>query len=329
MRLLVFEFISGGGLVNEALPDNLAREGLMMRTALLDDLSAVSNLELIVLNDVRISEPQVKGSVLTIKPSVNLRSYLTAIQDSYEAVWLIAPESSGILVDWQRFFMQQNKQLFLSGEKALSLCQHKLHTIQHLEKFGISCVSSQKYDSCLPKESGEWVLKPMDSIACEQTYLLQTRQDWLNKLPKLISGQDYLLQPYIKGRVLSLSVLFFQGECVLICCNQQHMSLVDNQFQFDACTVNINQEKTADYQALCSQIALAIPDLWGYIGIDLIETEQGQLLVLEINPRLTSSYVGIKAATGLNVAEHVLALLDKNTPVLQHTKSASIQVTIH
>jgi len=225
--------------------------------------------------------------------------------------------------------MQQNKQLCLSGEKALLLCQHKLHTIQHLEKFGVRCVSSQKYDSLLPKESGEWVLKPMDSIACEQTYLLKTRQDWLNKLPKLVPRQDYLLQPYIKGQVLSLSALFFQGECVLICCNQQHISLIDKQFQLDACTVNINQEKTADYQALCSKIALAIPDLWGYIGIDLIEPDQSKPLVLEINPRLTSSYVGIKAATGLNVAEYVLALLNKSTPVLQHTKSASIQVTIH
>ena len=108
MRLLVFEFISGGGLANEALPDYLAREGLMMRTALLDDLSAVENLELIVLNDVRISEPQVKGSVLLIEPGINLLSYLTTIHDGFEAVWLIAPESSGILLEWQQFFMQQN-----------------------------------------------------------------------------------------------------------------------------------------------------------------------------------------------------------------------------
>jgi len=329
MRLLVFEFISGGGLVNEALPDHLAREGLMMRTALLADLSALKNVELIVLNDARISEPQVQGKLLVIEQGINLRAYLTAIHDNYEAVWLIAPESSGILVDWQQFFMQQNKLLCLSGEKALLLCQHKLNTIQHLEKFGVSCVSSQKYDSFLPIESGEWVLKPMDSVACEQTYLLQTQQDWQDKLPKLAQQQDYLLQPYIKGQTLSLSGLFFQGECVLICCNQQHISLIDNQFQLNACTVNVKQEKRVDYQALCSQIAQAIPELWGYIGIDLIETEQGELLVLEINPRLTSSYAGIKAATGLNVAAHVLALLNEKTPVLQHTKSASIPVTIH
>jgi len=329
MRLLVFEFISGGGLANEALPDHLAREGLMMRTALLDDLSAVENLELIVLNDVRISEPEVQGIVLAIEPGINLNSYLTTIHDSYEAVWLIAPESSGILVEWQQFFMQQNKLICLSAEKALLLCQHKLNTIQHLEKFDVSCVSSQKYDSFLPMKSGEWVLKPMDSVGCEQTYLLQTQQDWLDKLPALTEQEDYLLQPYIKGQALSLSALFSQGECVLICCNQQHTSLIDNQFQLDACTVNVNREKRADYQALCSKIAQAIPELWGYIGIDLIETAQGELLVLEINPRLTTSYVGIKAATGLNVAAHVLALLNEKMPVLQHTKSTSVPVTIH
>jgi predicted ATP-grasp superfamily ATP-dependent carboligase len=47
--------------------------------------------------------------------------------------------------------------------------------------------------------------------------------------------------------------------------------------------------------------------LWGYAGIDLILTAGGPV-ILEINPRLTTSYVGLRQATGENPATLMLDL---------------------
>jgi predicted ATP-grasp superfamily ATP-dependent carboligase len=58
---------------------------------------------------------------------------------------------------------------------------------------------------------------------------------------------------------------------------------------------------------LITKIASALPELWGYVGIDLIENTQ--TWVLEINPRLTTSFVGIYDALGINIVEAVLQLL--------------------
>jgi len=44
------------------------------------------------------------------------------------------------------------------------------------------------------------------------------------------------------------------------------------------------------------------------VGIDLVRTEQG-LVMLEINPRLTTSYAGLRRALGVNPAGLVLASL--------------------
>jgi len=330
MRLLVFEFITGGGLVNEPLPDSLAQEGNMMRAALLQDLESIKDVSLIVLNDLRISEPEINsGILLHIEPGINLQSYLSDIKESYDVVWLIAPETECILLNWNDFFIQQNKPMCLSASDALALCQNKLQTVEHLQRANISCVPSQSYDSFVARESGEWVLKPMDSVACEQVYLLRKKQDWIECLKQLSKVSTYLLQPYIDGRAMSLSALFYAGEATLICCNQQNLSLIQNQFQLTECIVNVQQDRRGEYQALCSEIAAAIPGLWGYIGIDFIETEMGEMFILEINPRLTTSYVGIRAATGLNVAEHVLGLLDEKTPNLYQIKSETINVKIH
>ena len=57
-----------------------------------------------------------------------------------------------------------------------------------------------------------------------------------------------------------------------------------------------------------SRIAAAIPGLWGYVGVDLIDTPAGPV-VLEINPRLTTSYCGLGGVLGVNLAALVVGLL--------------------
>ena len=63
----------------------------------------------------------------------------------------------------------------------------------------------------------------------------------------------------------------------------------------------------------CNPFLAAIPELWGIIGVDIIDSKNG-LQVLEVNPRITTSYVGLKESTGLNPAALVLDLVDGRMP---------------
>ena len=47
MKIFVFEWVSGGGLVAEPLPPSLAREGDMMLHALLDDLTPLPGVRVL------------------------------------------------------------------------------------------------------------------------------------------------------------------------------------------------------------------------------------------------------------------------------------------
>ena len=50
-----------------------------------------------------------------------------------------------------------------------------------------------------------------------------------------------------------------------------------------------------------------VPGLRGFVGVDLILDEQAPgVSVVEINPRLTTSYVGLRAALGQNVMAALL-----------------------
>jgi predicted ATP-grasp superfamily ATP-dependent carboligase len=60
---------------------------------------------------------------------------------------------------------------------------------------------------------------------------------------------------------------------------------------------------------LLDTVASAVPELWGYAGVDLLRTPTG-LRVMEINPRLTTSYAGLSRSLGVNVARMTLDLLE-------------------
>jgi predicted ATP-grasp superfamily ATP-dependent carboligase len=68
------------------------------------------------------------------------------------------------------------------------------------------------------------------------------------------------------------------------------------------------REPEGTFAALVTRVARAMPGLAGYFGIDVILSEDGPRVV-DVNPRLTTSWVGLRAALGFNPAKLVLDLL--------------------
>jgi predicted ATP-grasp superfamily ATP-dependent carboligase len=58
--------------------------------------------------------------------------------------------------------------------------------------------------------------------------------------------------------------------------------------------------------ALAGRIASALPGLHGIAGVDLVWHPDHGPVVIEVNPRLTSAYVGMSASLGRNVARDAL-----------------------
>jgi predicted ATP-grasp superfamily ATP-dependent carboligase len=107
---------------------------------------------------------------------------------------------------------------------------------------------------------------------------------------------------------LSLSLLCAGGAGRLLACNRQQIAVRDGRVRLDAVLVNAVRDTGGRFAALAEQVAQAVPGLWGYVGVDLVLTPDGPVL-LEINPRLTTSYCGLRLALGFNTAALVLSLL--------------------
>src|SRR5690606_23926266 len=95
----------------------------------------------------------------------------------------------------------------------------------------------------------------------------------------------------------------------------QYIVLENGRFAYRGGVVNGLHEHWKSFDMLAGQIAQALPDLAGYIGVDVIFDVDNpqQFEVLEINPRLTTSYTGLKKAIGVNPAALILDLFNLDT----------------
>lgn len=285
-----------------------------MLLALLNDLAALPLVEqLIVPRDSRLACPD----TLAQSTPIEWRWASTAEQRDHvwnqamlhcDAVWPIAPETGGILESLCIDIQRAGKILLNSPPRAVRFAASKKTTAKHLKQHGIAVVPTYLLKVFDGAFTPPWVIKPDDGVGCEGSRIVYDDAT-LAKLKESTETAEFVIQPYIKGESMSLSVLFDQGDARLLSCNRQCIEKLDGRFKLSGCLVNSVIDTNGRYQHLAERIADACPELWGYAGIDLILTAM-EPFVLEINPRLTTSYAGLHEAIGINPAGMVLDLLD-------------------
>jgi predicted ATP-grasp superfamily ATP-dependent carboligase len=316
VKILVFEFITGGGFNKQELPDSLAGEGRLMLNALLDNLSGLNNLEVTVMLDWRL-DSSIKVNSVIIGPEHDTTDEFARLVKQSDLVWPIAPEFDGILQNLCQTVEVSGKILLTSPSMAVALTGDKLNTYELLDRHHIAAVPTRMLEDDF--SPGEWMIKPIDGVGCADSYVISNRQDFDSMV---LRKGDYIIQPHFQGVKTSLSCLFKQGRGWLVCANLQRFEFINQQYHLAEIVVNHHSDPGL-YQSVIDKIALALPELWGYVGIDLIENDQ--TWVLEINPRLTTSFVGIYEALGINIAEAVLQLLH-GEPTLKPTCNKPITV---
>jgi predicted ATP-grasp superfamily ATP-dependent carboligase len=311
-RVFVYEYITGGGMMHEPLPESLEREGGMMLGALLRDLSRLPEVALITTRDPRLPPLDLPIAVVPPMPEEDSLALFRRGVSASDLVWPIAPETDGVLERLTYAVIEQRRGLLNSQPRAVRIAASKRLTWQALEEAGIPVAPSFHAGDDLPSRASQWVVKPDDGAGCLETFLFPDREAalaWIDAPDSVSRGEDFILQPYVTGEALSLSLLCRDGCAWLLCVNRQNIVMKDGRLVFKGCEVNALADAGRIFAGLAQRIARALPGLWGYVGVDLILTESGPV-VIEINPRLTTSYVGLSAALDANPAEMVLNLLD-------------------
>ncbi len=304
MKVFVFEYVTGGGCADTTLPAFLTDADLMWRAMMLD-LTAIPGVEVISLRDDRLDQPAIAGARIVATRAATYGEDFRLCLAASDAAWIVAPETGGVLERLSRTVQLAGKRLLSSRPEGARIAASKSATARHLAGYGIATVPT--YSSpYLIVEDGPVVMKPDDGAGCLDTRVfdnLEAAEVWTLLHP----AEDRLFQPYVAGQPRSLSLLCCDGRAQLLSVNRQHVSLEGGCLAFHGVSVDDLSDTDGCYAELAERIAAAMPGLWGHVGVDFIESAAGPL-VLEVNPRLTVSYAGLRAALGLNPAQCLLDL---------------------
>lgn len=290
-----------------------------MRDALLKELLALDGIVILTTHDYRLSAPESVHSVEVSREQQDVWELWGHMIADADVAWVVAPESSGVLSRLTELVESQDKRLIGCGSAAVNLASSKHATFEALTNAGIACVPTWRAsDWVLQSHYGlqvpGWIAKPDDGVSCEGSIYERDSDElrsWLRN-----REYDYVVQPWREGEAASISMICRDGHGWLLSCNRQLVNLDGNKPQFEGCVINGLSHYWEFFSRLAESIAAAIPSLSGYIGVDLILTQKSPIHaeILEINPRLTTSYVGLGEATGVNIASLVKDLSETRDP---------------
>jgi predicted ATP-grasp superfamily ATP-dependent carboligase len=303
MRIFAFEFFSGGGLIGQPLPRSLVREGDLMLRTLVGELTRIPGVEVITSQDPRL--PPIEGcETLRAVAGENVEELFARGVESADAVWPTAPEAGGTLERLVSEVETRGRTLLACGPTAVRLAGSKRCTARLLAASGIPVVPTYAPGEPLPPSSGPWVVKPDDGAGCDGLAVLPGQAE---AAQRLAADPVLVAQPWLDGEPWSLSLLCAGGTAHLLSCNRQRLSRDDGLLQLDAILVNARPPAARELHQMGPAVAAAIPALCGYVGVDFLLGPGGPV-VLEVNPRLTTSYCGLPSALQRNVAALVLDL---------------------
>lgn len=340
MKLFVYEHITSGALAEQPFPASLAREGDKMLTKALQDCHDTQQCSLITLRDNRLKqiplfEQHSKHFCHHITNVANYQQSLAQCLNQCDAALIIAPETNDILSTLQQQVLDHGKILLGSEPKAIQLTTDKLMCYQHLTQSKISTITttlaSQSPIKHVDFPKG-YIVKPLKGAGCLDTYFVKTASELKKHLSLNQSNlNQFIVQPYISGTNISLCLLLSNNNSEVLSINQQHLSQSQGKLTLSACTINSRDKSMPTLEEannLAKKIKTTFPGLFGFVGIDLIANRKG-LHIVDINPRLTTSYIGLRASLNLNPMQRLFDIMENNIrPLPPITQWKTIELTL-
>lgn len=325
MKILLFEYINGGGMSRaDHLPENLRAQGRRMLEAAAADFSALDRVKLFSTHDARLQP--LSGCISTVvKKHDDILDTLRKLLKDVDFFLPIAPEDGGALEAICALGMEQPARMLNSPLQTVRLCASKYETSRRLQQAGVRVVPSyRRAEPANMKKSCLYAVKPDKSSGAEGLRRVQAGDDF-----KL--SDDEIVQPWLEGRTGSLIVICRGGHAGLLSINKQVFKSNQEGWRLQSCIVNgFTPFLVEEFSQLAQKAVDAIPGLNGFIGIDFIH-HQGHTTLLEINPRLTLSYIGLHQSLQFNPAALLLADKDEtfslcNSVNLQQARAVTINL---
>ncbi len=309
VNAFVFEFICSGLLPDSIAETSLQREGRAMLTAIANDLSDNGHTVSTLWHSSMGTWPAAGIDAIVVNSNEHALQQFHRLAQRCDITILIAPEFDGILYDLANRVAELGGQLANSTPEAIALTSDKLRFATHLQTHDMPTLNTIAWSpekTILPFEFPA-IVKPIDGAGSSDVFRLNGKSD-LQQLVTCVREQDrhWIAQPFVSGTPASVGVICGEETNVLPL-TQQRLS-DDGRFYYSGGYAPAFPNRQQDVATLVRRLCKSIDGLRGYVGIDLIlpDDPDSPPVIIELNPRLTTSYVGYRAMFGSGLADPIL-----------------------
>jgi hypothetical protein len=223
---------------------------------------------------------------------------------------VIAPETDGVLAQGVAM-LRSNGAASLNGFGDFLRCASDkwetsrafgIHSVPHPPTWTADGVPAEGLPS-----AKRWVVKPRDGCGTVSVKAF----DSIEQAVEYAGNSTRIIQPWIVGRPASIAVIADSNELTILPAVAQDMS--SEEIFYKGGHGPLPEEDQCRAVTLAKAAIHAMPrTVRGFVGLDMILADDpSQDCVLEVNPRVTTSYVGLRRIIEGNLAARI-AGLDKS-----------------
>jgi predicted ATP-grasp superfamily ATP-dependent carboligase len=313
MHVFVYEYLSSGAAGDTTALPSLHTEGWAMLAAVLEDLAFCPGVHVTTLVDVRRTLPcdwPVSIVVQKIQTAAEREAFhkLAAAAD-----WslVVAPEFDGILAERSRWVVEAGGRLLGSDPEAIDVTADKLLLARRWSEHGIPTPS--------PDLSFPLVCKPRFGAGSQATFFVRNSEDLVRAVHQ---GREegwigeLMFQQHAPGLPTSVAFLGGEEKRHSLPAVEQRLSC-DGRFRYLGGSLPLPGDLDRRARHLAERAVESVEGLQGWFGVDLVlgdARDGSEDLAIEINPRLTTSYLGLRRLARFNLAEEMLAIAEGSSP---------------
>ncbi|WP_020471718.1 ATP-grasp domain-containing protein [Zavarzinella formosa] len=282
ISVLVYEEITvtWAGGDHASLSASLLREGRAMLEAVTADLRKLPGVDCQIATSRELLLSQTTNATHTL---------------------LIAPEFDGILHGLAKRVVEAGGTLLGPSPEAIRLTGDKLLLFDWWKRHRVPTPSTWEYDA--KPANSPIVVKPRDGAGSQATRLLKPGEIFA----EMWAG-PLIAQEYVEGISASVALLCGPtGMRPLWPCEQ--MLSKDGYFAYLGGRTITDAGLSKRATDIAQRAAECVPGLLGYVGVDVVIGDDGRDWAIEINPRLTTSYVGLRAKADTNLMAAILSIV--------------------
>lgn len=282
-----------------------------MRDALCADLAALGH-QVVVTADPRFPLPRPASREVVLAPRSGLR--LVALAARVDAVWLIAPETGRLLEHVAARLARAGVAVLGSSAAAIRAVADKRRLAARLRRLGVPhpetriARTAHAGRSAASRLGLPVILKPALGAGCEGVSLvteLRGIEPAFASVRRVAPRGPCLVQRQTPGLPASVSLLVSARQARVLAVNRQILCGNGSPVYRGGLTPFAHPlaRRAAE---LARRACEGVEGLRGYVGVDVVLGER-DVTVIEVNPRLTTSYLGLRRAFDRNLAGSILA----------------------